>query len=352
MSDLYKMLIRPLFFKMEAETAHEIVCGVLSCADNIPVLKKITERLLFSPKDEKTVFGIKFPNALGLAAGFDKNALFPGISSALGFGHIEVGTVTPKPQPGNPKPRLFRVIEENSVINRMGFNNDGAEAVSRRLEKNYPKLKRLSPLGINIGKAKSTPIEETLKDYLLCIDLLYKSADYFTINISSPNTPGLRDLHKEEFLDPLLRGINERLEQIAVNSFQNNIPYLLKISPDENFSSIEKILEIAVRHNVSGIIATNTTISRPSNIIHNENGGLSGKAIEEKSLGVIKFIAKLTNNKLPIIGVGGISDGNSASKKLDAGASLLQLYSGLVFEGPLLPKKVLAELHKRKVWLI
>ena len=351
MSDLYKMLIRPLFFKMEAETAHEIVCGVLSCADNIPVLKKITESLLRSPKDEKTVFGIKFPNALGLAAGFDKNALFPNISSALGFGHIEVGTVTPKPQPGNLKPRLFRVIEEGSIINRMGFNNDGAEAMSRRLEKNYPKLKRMSPLGINIGKAKSTPLEETLNDYLLCIGFLHKSADYFTINISSPNTPGLRDLHKEEFLDPLLKGINERLEQIAANSFQKKIPYLLKISPDEDFSSMEKILEIAVRHNVSGIIATNTTTTRPNNITHTENGGLSGKAIEEKSLGVIKFIARLTNNKLPIIGVGGISDGNSASKKLDAGASLLQLYSGLVFEGPLLPKKVLAELYQRKVWL-
>ena len=235
MSDLYKMLIRPLFFKMEAETAHEIVCGVLSCADNIPVLKKLPNIYCVLRKMRK-LYLVQISQCFGFTAGFDKNALFPGISSALGFGHIEVGTVTPKPQPGNPKPRLFRVIEEDSVINRMGFNNDGAEAVSRRLEKNYPKLKRLSPLGINIGKAKSTPIEETLKDYLLCIDLLYKSADYFTINISSPNTPGLRDLHKEEFLDPLLRGINERLEQIATNSFQNKIPYLLKISPDENFS--------------------------------------------------------------------------------------------------------------------
>ena len=351
MSDLYKMLIRPLFFKMEAETAHEIVCGVLSCADNIPILKKITETLLRSPKDEKTLFGIKFPNALGLAAGFDKNGLFPGISSALGFGHIEVGTVTPKPQSGNPKPRLFRIIEEDSVINRMGFNNYGAEAMSRRLEKNYPKLNRVSPLGINIGKAKSTPMEEALNDYLLCIDLLNKSADYFAINISSPNTPGLRELHKEEFLDPLLKGIDQKLDQIAANSFQNKIPYLLKISPDEDYSSIEKILEIAVRHNISGIIATNTTITRPRNITHTEEGGLSGKAIEKKSVDIIKFITRLTNYKLPVIGVGGVSDGNSASQKLDAGASLLQLYSGFVFEGPLLPKKILAELYQRKVWL-
>ena len=351
MSDLYKMLVRPFFFKMEAETAHEIVCEILAYVESFPFLKKAIETLLHSPKDEKIVFGLTFPNALGLAAGFDKNGLFPGVSKALGFGHIEIGTVTPKPQLGNIKPRLFRVIEENSIINRMGFNNHGAEAMGRRLEKYYPKQGRISPLGINIGKAKSTPLEETLGDYLQCIDFLNKSADYFTINISSPNTPGLRELHKQEFLDPLLKGIDERLEKIAKMTFQEKIPYLLKISPDEDFSSIEKILEIAVGRNVGGIVATNTTTDRPNHIRLSEEGGLSGKALEDKSLEIIKFINQLTNDKIPIVGVGGISDGNSAAKKLDYGACLLQIYSGLVFEGPLLPKKILNELYRRKVWL-
>ena len=350
MSDLYKTLVRPLFFKMDAETAHEIVCEFLAYVEKFPLFKKVLEALLHSPKDEIKAFGLTFPNVLGLAAGFDKNGMFPGISSALGFGHIEVGTVTPKPQQGNRKPRLFRVLEQNSIINRMGFNNYGAEAMGRRLEKYYPKQDRISPLGINIGKAKPTPLEETLEDYLQCIDFLHKSADYFTINISSPNTPKLRELHKEEFLDPLLKGIDERLKQVAKKTSKKKIPYLLKISPDEDFSSIEKILEIAIGRNVGGIIATNTTVARPNEINHREAGGLSGKAIEKKSLEIIKFINQLTNDKIPIVGVGGISDGNSATKKIDSGACLLQIYSGLVFEGPLLPKKILAELHQRKVW--
>ena len=350
MTDLYQKLIRPLVFRMDAEDAHELVCGLLSWIENFPSFKKFIEIIVSAPKDKVSVFGLQFPNTLGLAAGFDKNGRFPGICSSLGFGHVEVGTVTPSPQPGNTKPRLFRLVKYNSIINRMGFNNYGAEAMARRLDKTYPKGNRMSPLGINIGKAKTTSIENTIDDYLKSIDILHKSADYFTINISSPNTPGLRDLHKSKFLDPLLKGIDEKLDFRSTKDQVTKIPYLLKISPDESFASIENIVEIASRNNVKGIIATNTTITRPRGLKTTEKGGLSGKAIENKSIQIIKFINKLTNDKIPIIGVGGISDCNSAIRKLDAGASLIQLYSSLVYNGPMLPKHILYELKQRKAW--
>ena len=350
MSDLYKKFLRPLIFKLEAENAHELVCHLLSYAENFPILRKAVEIMVSCPQQECSILGLKFPNSLGLAAGFDKNGCFPGICSALGFGHVEVGTVTPKPQPGNLKPRLFRLVREDSIINRMGFNNYGADAMARRIQNTYPKGVRSSPLGINIGKAKKTSIENTLDDYLQSIDILHECADYFTINISSPNTPGLRDLHKEEFLKPLLCGINERLDAISKRHDKTKIPYLLKVSPDETYCSIEKIVEIALENNAGGLIATNTTVTRPKLFSETEDGGLSGKLIEKKSTDIINFIYQLTDGKIPIIGVGGIYDTNSAMKKLDAGASLVQLYSSLVYEGPLIPKKIISGLKKRKLW--
>ena len=350
MSDLYKKILRPLIFKLEAENAHELACHILSYIEKFPILKKAVEVMVSCPQQECNILGLKFSNSLGLAAGFDKNGCFPGICSALGFGHLEVGTVTPKPQPGNPKPRLFRLVKEDSIINRMGFNNYGAEAMARRVHSTYPKGARPSPLGINIGKAKNTSVENTLEDYLQSIDILHEVADYFTINISSPNTPGLRDLHKEEFLNPLLFGIDERLDFIARRYGQAKIPYLLKVSPDETYFSIEKIVEVALKNNASGLIATNTTVARPNLFSKTEGGGLSGKLIERKSTDIINFIYHLTDGKIPIIGVGGIYDTNSAMRKLDAGASLVQLYSSLIYEGPLLPKKIISGLIKRKLW--
>lgn len=350
MSDLYQKLIRPLIFKLNAENAHELVCDLLSMVENFPKLRKTVELIFSVPKEEFRICGLKFPNRVGLAAGFDKNGYFPGICSAIGLGHVEVGTVTPKPQPGNPKPRLFRLVDKDSIINRMGFNNYGAEAMSRRLKKTYPKGVRSSPLGINIGKAKNTLSENTLQDYLDSIDILHESADYFTINISSPNTPGLRDLHKEEFLHPLLKGIDERLNLISSKDNLTKIPYLLKISPDESFCSLEKIVEIALQNNAMGLIATNTTVRRPDRSLESEPGGLSGKLIEKRSTEVIKFIHRLTEGKVPIIGVGGISDVDSAIRKLDAGASLIQIYSALVYEGPFLPKKIISGLNRRNSW--
>ena len=351
MNDIYKILVRPLFFRMNAEKAHEVASSLLSCIEKFPVLRKAIETFINTPTQTTNVFGINFPNKIGLAAGFDKDGHFPGICSSFGFGHMEIGTVTPKPQPGNPKPRLFRLVKQESIINRMGFNNQGAESMCRRVQRSYPKGNRIAPLGINIGKAKTTPIKETLNDYLSCIETLDEVADYFTINISSPNTPGLRDLHKREFLDPLLKGIDVKVSELSRENNKVKTPCLLKVSPDETFSSLEEILDIAIKNNVRGIVATNTTTSRPKNIIMNESGGLSGKIIEEKSLKIIKFLHKQSNGNLPIIGVGGIKDVDSAKRKLDAGASLVQIYSGFVYEGPLLVKKIVKGLQKREQWM-
>ena len=350
MNDIYKILVRPLFFRMNAENAHNVACSLLSWIEKFPVLRKAIESLINAPKDPITAFGVKFPNSIGLAAGFDKDGQFPGVCSALGFGHMEVGTVTPKPQPGNPTPRLFRLVNEESIINRMGFNNHGAEAMCRRIARTYPKGQRNSPLGVNIGKAKVTPLSETLDDYLFSLETLAEIADYFTINISSPNTPGLREFHKKEFLEPLLRGINQKNISLAKSNDRTEVPCLLKVSPDESFSSLEKILEIATDNNVKGLVATNTTVGREKGIVHPEEGGLSGKAIEDKSLQVIKFLHRQSNGKMPIIGVGGISDVNSAARKMDAGAILVQLYTGFVYEGPFLPKNILKGIRKRDSW--
>lgn len=350
MNDIYKILVRPLFFRMNAEKAHEVACSLLSCIEKFPLLRKAIETFVNTPSQPTNVFGINFPNKIGLAAGFDKNGNFPGICSSLGFGHMEIGTVTPKPQPGNPKPRLFRIVKAESIINRMGFNNYGAESMCRKVQRSYPKENRRAPLGVNIGKAKLTPLTETLDDYLNCIETLDEIADYFTINISSPNTPGLRELHKREFLDPLLKSIDEKVSLVAKQNNKEKTPCLLKVSPDESYGSLEEILDIAIKNNFKGLVATNTTVSRPENIASNESGGLSGKAIEKKSLDVIKFLNKQSNGKLPIIGVGGVSDVNSAKRKLDAGASLVQIYSAFVYEGPLLANRIVKGLKKRDSW--
>ena len=319
-------------------------------AETIPVFSKVLRSLIRVNDNPVKLFGLTFPNCVGLAAGLDKNGMFARISSALGFGHVEVGTVTPEAQAGNSLPRLFRYPNQVALVNRMGFNNLGAKAIVARLQKYYPKDTRISPVGVNIGKGKNTAPEKALDDYVSAFRCVAPQADYVTINISSPNTPGLRLLHNKNFLEPLLHGIKQTRLSVSKNHFKKSTPCLLKISPDEDFKNLEAIIGLAIEYDFDGIIATNTTIQRDFADEFNEAGGLSGKPLEDMSLEVIKFIAKETKQKLPVIGVGGILDTESAHKKLDAGASLLQIYTGYVYNGPLFPSRLVNSLNTRFNW--
>ena len=350
MNSLYQSFFRKILFRLEPEQAHDLTCGILGYAETIPIIKKIISQFLRVESKNISLFGLNFSNCVGLAAGLDKNGMFPGISSSLGFGHIEVGTVTPLPQPGNPKPRLFRYPEEKALVNRMGFNNVGAKAVVERLARYNPIGSRVSPIGINIGKGKNTLPEKAINDYLIGFETVVEQADYITINISSPNTPGLRLLHQKSFLEPLLRSLHELNHEIAKGRKSNPVPCLLKISPDESYKDLESIIELALENKFDGIIATNTTTRRNVNFPSLEKGGLSGKPLEHRSLSMIKFIVEESSNKLPVIGVGGIHDSDSAHKKLDAGASLLQLYTSFIYNGPLFPARLVNSLHTRSVW--
>jgi dihydroorotate dehydrogenase len=348
-NSIYKNIIRPFLFSLDAEHAHNVACKALSLTEHSKLSRKLIQLISSTSTSKLNLFGLTFRNQIGLAAGMDKNGQFPKSFSSLGFGHIEIGTVTPKPQIGNPKPRLFRYPAYSAIINRMGFNNDGVEAIVKRIERIYPKEKRISPLGINIGKGKHTPIENALDDYIFCLNKSFNQADYITVNISSPNTPNLRELHKSSLISPLLKSLSMENMECARKFNKDPIPLLLKISPDENFKTLEFIITSAVENGFSGVIATNTSVSR----FHNENyesfetGGLSGNPIKYKSTEIINFIAKLTDFKFPIIGVGGISSVNSALQKIDAGAILLQLYSGLIYQGPLLPSYLINSMAKR-----
>ncbi len=283
------------------------------------------------------LFGIKFPNKVGLAAGFDKNAKYLHELACLGFGHIEIGTVTPLPQEGNDKPRLFRLLKDKAIINRMGFNNDGMEAIVKRL-KNRPKG---LIVGGNIGKNKVTPNEEATSDYIKCFNALFDYVDYFTVNVSSPNTPGLRALQDKE---PLMGLLNE-LQKIN-NAKSNRKPILLKIAPDLTESQLDDILEIVINTKIDGVIATNTTIDR-NNLSTAETevttigaGGLSGKPLSKKSTSVISYLNKKSNGSISIIGVGGIMNAIDAKEKLQSGAALVQVYTGFIYEGPALAKNI------------
>lgn len=346
--------MRPILFKLNAEHAHDWACRCLSLTEQSNISRKFIQLISSQNSCAVNLFGVSFPNQLGLAAGMDKSGNFPKSMASLGFGHTEIGTVTPKPQIGNPKPRLFRYPKYNALVNRMGFNNDGVDTVVSRIEKIYPKKTRNAPLGINIGKGKDTPLSMAHEDYLYCLKVCYNQADYITINISSPNTPNLRELHKTALVKPLLEKLVHSGDQLAKGFNISPVPLLLKISPDESYKSLENIVCNAKEIGFSGIIATNTSISRFKNLdLENfESGGLSGKPIEGASTNVIKFIAKLTDYKFPIIGAGGISSRDTALKKLDAGASLIQIYSSFVYEGPLFPSNLVKSLnHRNKVWI-
>lgn len=324
MSLFWNKLIRPALFALDAEVAHELGMKGLRSGFSRSFAGK-APKFDLGPIHR---FGLQFSNPLGMAAGFDKNGVAVSQLADLGFGFVEVGTVTLNPQPGNPKPRMFRLPKDKALINRLGFNNDGAEAVADRLRK----LDRKCVVGVNIGKNKDVPNEEAVQNYLATLEIVHPVADYVAVNISSPNTPNLRELQRSDSLEELVRALQSRNRELGAK------PLLIKIAPDLTEPEIEAAVDICLRHEVAGIIATNTTISRTgletSELESIGAGGLSGRPLAKRSNEVIFSIYKYSNGKLPIIGVGGIFDANDAFEKIASGATLLQAYTGFVYGGP------------------
>ncbi|GIV32780.1 MAG: dihydroorotate dehydrogenase (quinone) [Chitinophagales bacterium] len=335
---MYKLFFRPLLFLLPPETAHSLTLWLLKAFLKVPLAKSLLHALysVSNRSLERSLFGLTFPNYVGLAAGFDKNARYIDELACFGFGFIEVGTITPLPQPGNSKPRVFRLPQDRALINRMGFNNDGAHVIAQRLKKRKSKI----IIGANIGKNKHTPNEKAAEDYVKCFDILNDYVDYFTINVSSPNTPGLRDLQSKEPLQQILRAVQARNKLLPRKK-----PVLLKIAPDLTHSQLDDIITICQEEGIDGIIATNTTQMRPhlktdtARIQCIGEGGLSGEPLRELATRVIDYLR--SHSKLPVIGTGGIMSKADADKKLQAGALLLQVYTGFIYEGPSLVKKIL-----------
>jgi len=331
---MYKLLLRPILFCFDPEKVHYFTFSLVKFISKIPFVTSIIKAIYVveDKRLEREVFGLKFKNPVGLAAGFDKDAKLFNELSDFGFGFIEIGTLTPKPQDGNPKKRLFRLKSDSAIINRMGFNNGGVEAAILRLKKNKGVL-----IGGNIGKNKITPNEDATKDYEICFEALYDYVDYFVVNVSSPNTPNLRELQEKEPLTKLLQTLQDLNDQKAVTlSLSNGKPILLKIAPDLTNEQLVDIIDIVNETKIAGVIATNTTISREGLTSENkeEMGGLSGKPLTKRSTEVIRFLSEKSNKSFPIIGVGGIHSADDAIEKLNAGASLVQLYTGFIYEGP------------------
>ena len=338
---MYKQLIRPILFKSDPEEVHYFTFSMIRKLSKIPGMSFLF-RKMYEVKDarlEREVFGLKFNNPVGLAAGFDKDAKLYKELSNFCFGFIEIGTLTPKGQEGNPKKRLFRLKEDQAIINRMGFNNGGVQEAVERLKKNNGVL-----IGGNIGKNKLTPNEEAVTDYEICFDALYDYVDYFVVNVSSPNTPNLRALQDKEPLQHLLQTLQNKNKTKIKQK-----PILLKIAPDLTDEQLLDIIDIVNSTKIAGVIATNTTLSREGLISENktETGGLSGKPLTKRSTEVIRFLAEKSNHSFPIIGVGGIHTAEDAIEKLDAGASLIQLYTGFIYEGPALIKAINKKLLTR-----
>lgn len=322
-------LIRPAVFKIDPEKAHRLAVQGLKAAGSLGVSGCLVKQ---PPRNPVTVMGIQFPNPVGLAAGLDKNGDCIDGLAGLGFGFLEIGTVTPLPQPGNPQPRLFRLPQAQAIINRMGFNNDGVD----KLVENVLLSSYRGILGINIGKNAVTPIENAVEDYLFCMRKVYQHASYITVNISSPNTKNLRELQGESALDQLLKALKQEQKQLA-DSYSRYVPLALKIAPDLASDEVRQIAALLVQHNIDGVIATNTTLSREevAHLKHgDETGGLSGAPVKARSTEVIQQLAIELQGALPIIGVGGILSGADAVEKINAGASLVQVYSGLIYRGP------------------
>ncbi|WP_299390194.1 quinone-dependent dihydroorotate dehydrogenase [uncultured Gelidibacter sp.] len=336
---MYKTLLRPLLFLFDPESVHHFTFKLIRFANTVGFGSVFKSTYQVADKAlERQLFGLKFPNPVGLAAGFDKDAKLYKELSNLGFGFIEIGTVTPKPQPGNEKPRLFRLKEDSAIINRMGFNNGGVEEAVERLKENAAVgNKNRVLIGGNIGKNKITPNEDAVNDYIICFDALFDYVDYFVVNVSSPNTPNLRALQEKKPLTDLLQTLQNKN-----NLKQKRKPILLKIAPDLTDEQLLDIIDIVNVTKIDGVIATNTTISREGLQSENkeEMGGLSGRPLTKRSTEVIRFLAEKSNKAFPIIGVGGIHSPKDALEKLDAGADLVQLYTGFIYEGPQLIKDI------------
>ncbi len=336
---MYKLLIRPLFFLIDPEKIHHFVFKLIKVLNWIPGISILIKSIyqVNHPSLKRNVFGIDFPNPVGLAAGFDKDAKLYNELGNFGFGFIEIGTLTPVGQPGNPKPRMFRLPLDSALINRMGFNNEGVEAAVKRLKNRNKKL----IIGGNIGKNKVTENDHAVHDYEKCFEALFEYVDYFVVNVSSPNTPNLRALQEKEPLKQLLNKLQDH------NKKKNKLkPILLKIAPDLTVEQLDDVVEIVIETGTAGVIASNTTINR-TGLLTDKNfiesigmGGLSGKPLREKATEVISYLAKKSNGAFPIIAVGGIHSAEDAIEKLNAGATLVQVYTGFIYEGPNLIRKI------------
>jgi len=333
--------LRSLLFRLDPEKIHALIINLLHIAGGAQPLRQLLSMLFKVPNDPIQVFGLQFPNRLGLAAGYDKDGLGWRGLSCMGFGHIELGTVTPKPQTGNPKKRLFRIQEQNALLNRMGFPGRGMEYLIKQLNR---KTKDNIVLGINIGKNKDTPLEQAIKDYVFLMQGLYPYADYLAINISSPNTEGLRSLQSEKLIDDFLGQLSEERKNLDEDTGKK-VPLLVKLAPDLSDRELDGVLDAIIRYGIDGVIATNTTIKRdliPTSW-QTESGGVSGAPLTELSTKMISKISHRTNAELPIIGVGGVMSGEDARKKIEAGASLVQIYTGLIYRGTGLIKEIITE---------
>jgi len=337
--------LRPLLFRLDPERAHALTLHLLAAAGGLAPLRAWLRRVFWleNPGLGVEAFGLKFPNPLGLAAGYDKDGAALAGLACLGFGHVELGTVTPRPQAGNPRPRLFRLPEDEGLVNRMGFPNAGGEALLRRLGRGQPEGVRV---GVNIGKGVETPLERAVEDYLTLLRLFHGACDYLAINVSSPNTLGLRRLQARDQLEALLRALADERLQLAAASGRR-IPMLVKLAPDLEDDELADAIEAIIRSGMDGVVATNTTVTRRGLLSPRggETGGLSGRPLRARSTEVVRRIVSLSEGRLPVVGVGGVFGPEEAREKLDAGAVLVQVYTGLVYRGPGLAREVLKGLR-------
>jgi len=342
-SKMYQYIIRPLLFRLYAETVHALIKKTLKIAFVVPGIQSLVQSYyqIESPLLERNIFGLKFKNPVGIAAGFDKNAEMYNELAAFGFGHIEIGTVTPLAQEGNPKPRIFRLIKDKAIINRMGFNNGGIDLAANNLRKRKTK----AIIGGNLGKNTATPNSNAVNDYTAVFEGLFDYVDYFVVNVSCPNVTDLCELQDQDYLEEILFAVQKRNQQ--KNSPK---PILLKVAPDLNHKQLDEVIEIIAKTKIDGVIATNTTVIRENlktNCQKIGNGGLSGAPLKNKSTEVIRYLAQKSNKAFPIIGVGGIFTAQDALEKLDAGADLVQVYTGFIYEGPSIARKINKSLLKK-----